>query len=101
MQKIASVCDPTIVNLQGEYDVTRREELDHLLDKYGDMEPLAFDLAGVQSIDTSAVRSLVRFQRARKEAGLTPLVLLRPSPAARTLIEAAQLQHTFDIRETF
>ena len=89
----------TVIELQGEYDVARREELDGLLDRYGDIEPLAFDLHEVKSIDTSAIRSLVRFQRARKEAGRTPIVLLKPSSAVRTIIEKVQLNHAFEIRE--
>ncbi len=88
-----------VIELQGDYDLTRREELDQLLDRYGDAEPLALDLRGVASIDTTAVRSLVRFQRARKEAGCTPIVLLKPSPAVRMFIDKAQLDHTFEIRE--
>lgn len=89
----------TVVQLHGEYDAARSEELDQMLDRYGDTEPLAFDLHGVESIDTSAVRSLVRFQRARKEAGRTPIVLLKPSASVRTFIERAQLQRTFEIRD--
>lgn len=92
---------PTVIALQGGYDIARREELDQLLDRYGDAEPLAFDLHDVTSIDTFAVRSLVRFQRARKEAGKTPIVLLKPSASVREFIEAAQLDHTFEIREEY
>lgn len=89
----------TIVELRGEYDITRRDELDNLLDRYGDAEALAFDLHDVHAIDSSAIRSLVRFQRARKEAGRAPIVLLKPSAAVRAFFEAAQLQHTFEIRD--
>jgi anti-anti-sigma factor len=95
------VSKPTVVKLEGEYDIARREELDQLLDRYGDMEPLAFDLHDVNAIDTTAVRSLVRFQRARKEAGRSPIVLLKPSRAVRGLIEKAQLDHTFEIRDEY
>ncbi|HKU68540.1 MAG TPA: STAS domain-containing protein [Candidatus Baltobacteraceae bacterium] len=91
--------DPTIVKLQGEYDIARREELDQLLDRYGDMEPLALDLRDVRSIDSAAIRALVRFQRARKEAGRTPIVLLKPSPAVRVVIEKVELDHSFEIRD--
>ncbi len=94
-----SVSDTIVVKLQGEYDIARREELDQLLDRYGDMEPLALDLHDVDSIDTVAIRSLVRFQRARKEAGRTPIVLLKPSAAVRVFIEKAQLASSFEIRE--
>lgn len=87
----------TIVGLEGDYDISRREELDRLLDRYGDAEPLAFNLERVTAIDTSAVRSLVRFQRARKDAGRAPLVLIKPSPAMRHLITTMQLDHTFDV----
>lgn len=89
----------TVVELQGEYDITRRDELDNLLDRYGDIDSLAFDLHAVDCMDTSAVRSLVRFQRARKEAGRAPIVLLKPSEEVRQFFEAAQLEHTFEIRE--
>jgi anti-anti-sigma factor len=98
-EKNVSVSDATVVQLEGEYDIARREELDHLLDRYGDIEPLAFDLRNLQTIDTTVVRSLVRFQRARKEAGRTPIVLLNPSSGVRAFIEKAQLDHTFEIRD--
>jgi anti-anti-sigma factor len=93
------VTDSTIVKLQGEYDFARREELDQLLDRYGDMEPLAFDLHDVHSIDSAVIRALVRFQRARREAGRSPLVLLKPSAAVRGFIEKVELDHTFEIRD--
>lgn len=99
MKRMESVTDPNVVKLQGDYDIARREELDQLLDRYGDMEPLAFDLREVDSIDTSAIRSLVRFQRARKEAGRTPVVLLKPSSVVHAFIQKAQLENTFEIRE--
>lgn len=91
----------TIVELQGEYDITRRDELDSILDRYGDIEPLALDLHAVDRIDSTAVRSLVRFQRARKEAGRAPIVLINPSATVRMFIDKAQLDHTFEIREQF
>lgn len=94
-----NVSDPIVVELSGEYDLARREELDQLLDRYGDSEPLAFDMHGVSTIDTAMVRSLVRFQRARKEAGKTPIVLLKPSAAVRAFITKAELDHTFEIRD--
>lgn len=96
-----SVSHPTVVELRGEYDIARREELDKLLDRYGDVEPLAFDLQGVACMDTSALRSLVRFQRARKEAGRTPIVLIKPPAEMRQFIEAAQLDNTFEIRDEY
>ena len=98
-RNIEGVPRTNVVELHGDYDVARSEELDHILDRYGDTEPLAFDLHGVESIDTSAVRSLVRFQRARKEAGRTPIVLLKPSAAVRRFIDKVQLDHAFEIRD--
>ena len=91
--------EPTVVALTGEYDVARRDELDYLLDRYGDAEPLVFDLDTLEGIDTAAVRSLVRFQRARRAAGKSPLVLARPRPQVRHFIELANLQATFEVRE--
>jgi anti-anti-sigma factor len=90
----------TVVTLNGEYDASRRDELDHLLDRYGDTEELVFDLHEVDRLDSSALRSLVRFQRARKEAGKSPIVLVRPTPAVRDFIEMAELDHTFSVRDS-
>lgn len=89
----------TIVVLSGEYDVRRRDELDHVLDRYGDADQLVFDLSAVDSIDTTALRSLVRFQAARREAGKPPMVLASASPYVRGVLELAQLKDTFDLRE--
>jgi anti-anti-sigma factor len=94
------VATPIIVKLQGEYDVSRRDELDQLLDRYGDSEPLAFDMHAVRSVDTSTIRSLVRFQRARREAGRAPIVLLKPSDEVRRFIDKTHLESSFEIRET-
>lgn len=94
---MSNVLNAVVVELTGEYDLARREELDQLLDRYGDAEPLAFDLHELKSIDTSLIRSLVRFQRARKEAGKSPIVLLKPSRVVREFMARAQLEHAFEI----
>jgi anti-anti-sigma factor len=88
----------TVVRFRGEYDASRRDELDAILDRYGDAEPLTFDLGEVERLDTSAVGSLVRFQRARKEAGRSPIVLTGVSDAVRTLLRISELERAFEIR---
>jgi len=90
----------TVVTLTGQYDASRRDELDRLLDRYGDTEELVFDLHEVERLDSAALRSLVRFQRARKEAGKSPIVLVRPPPAVREFFEVAELDRTFSVRDT-
>ncbi len=90
---------PTIVCLSGEYDFARRDELDQVLDRYGDADPLVLDLNECERLDTGAVRSLVRFQRARREAGKTPLVLSRPKGRVREFLVIASLSDTFTIRD--
>jgi len=89
----------TVVTLAGEYDASRRDELDRLLDRYGDTDDLVFDLHEVDRFDTAALRSLVRFQRARKEAGKSPIVLVRPTEPVREFIAMAELDHTFNVRD--
>jgi len=91
--------DTTVITLSGQYDASRRDELDQLLDRYGDAEPLVVDLHEVVHIDTSALRSLVRFQRARQEAGRSPAVLVRPTASVREFFTLAQLESTFSIRD--
>ncbi len=88
----------TVVPLRGEYDSSRRDELDQLLDRYGDADRLVFDLRDVTRFDTSALRSLIRFQRARKEAGKSPIVFAQPTSPVRDFFRAAQLDRTFDIQ---
>lgn len=91
--------DTTVITLSGQYDASRRDELDQLLDRFGDAEPLVFDLHDVDHLDTSALRSLVRFQRARKEAGRSPAVIVRPTPSVREFFTLAQLESSFGIRD--
>ena len=88
-----------VVVLQGEYDASRRDELDAELDRFGDAEPLAIDAHAVESLDTSALRSLVRFQRARAAAGKSPAVLLRPSAEMQHFLTVAEVNSAFEIRD--
>jgi anti-anti-sigma regulatory factor len=88
----------TVVRLRGEYDASRRDELDAILDRYGDVEPLTFDFVDVDRLDTAALRSLVRFQQARKEAGRSPLVLSRVPDAVREFFRISETEQAFDIR---
>jgi anti-anti-sigma factor len=88
----------TVVRLSGEYDASRRDELDALLDRYGDVEPLTFDFDAVDRLDTAALRSLLRFQNARKEAGRSAPVLRRVSGSVLTLLRISRLENAFDIR---
>jgi anti-anti-sigma regulatory factor len=87
-----------VVRLSGEYDASRRDELDAVLDRYGDAEPLTFDFDEVAGLDTSALRSLVRFQRARKEAGRSAPILTRVSGAVMAFFRISELENAFDIR---
>lgn len=91
--------DMTVVPLSGEYDASRRDELDELLDRYGDAEALAFDLDGVVRFDSTMLRSLIRFQNARAEAGKPAAIFLRPNQDLRHFLEMAELGHAFDVRE--
>ncbi len=89
----------TVVALSGEYDIARRDELDQLLDRFGDADPLVFNVAAVERLDTAVLRSLVRFQRARKEAGKSPLVLAKPTERLREFFRTLDLHETFVIRD--
>lgn len=88
-----------IVVLSGTFDARRRDELDQILDRYGDVDELIFDLEAVESIDTSALRSFVRFQRARRESGKAPLVLASPTPYVRRFLATVGLDRAFDLRD--
>lgn len=76
----------TVVRLRGAYDASRHDELDEILDRYGDADPLTFDLVEVDRLDSGALRSLERFQRARKEAGRSPFVFTGVSPSLKMLL---------------
>lgn len=75
----------TVVRLKGAYDASRHDELDEVLDRYGDTDPLTLDLVEVDRFDNAALRSLERFQRARIEAGRSPCVLIGLSPSMKEL----------------
>lgn len=82
---------PTVISLSGEYDLSRSDELDELLDKHGDDEALQLDLSQVECIDSGSLRSLVRFQRARREAGKSPLTIRRANTRVREFFEIANM----------
>jgi anti-anti-sigma regulatory factor len=89
----------TVVRLRGEYDASRRDELDAVLDRYGDAEPLTFDCGDVDRLDATALRSLLRFQLARKEAGRSPPVFTRLSDGVRAFFRGSEMESAFDIRD--
>ena len=79
--------------------MSRRDELDELFDRHGDDEPLQLDLGEVQCIDSGALRSLVRFQRARREAGKSPVTIRRANTRVREFFEVANMGEILEAEE--
>jgi anti-anti-sigma regulatory factor len=88
-----------VIRLSGDYDASRADELDAAFDRHGDDEPLAIDLEQVGTFDTHAFRSLMRFQRARLEAGRSAIVLLHAPEKLRHFINTATFDQAFELRD--
>lgn len=86
----------TRISLQGSCTSARRDELDGLLDRFGDDEPLEIDMHGVKEIDSTTLRALVRFQNARRAAGRSPVVIVQPSTSVRSALRITELASTFE-----
>jgi anti-anti-sigma factor len=70
--------------LEGELDVLSARDLDEVVALDGDGE-LILDIERLTFIDSSGLRTLIRLAHARPED--RPLVLRRPSSAAKRLLE--------------
>lgn len=93
------VAEATIVALDGEFDLAQRQRVNDAFEAVADDSLVVIDLERAQYIDSTVLSCLIRLRRDLTDRGGT-LVLARPRPMVKRLLEVAGLSELFDIRPT-
>jgi anti-sigma B factor antagonist len=87
--------DVVVIVAQGELDILGAPHLAAAMPGEG-TTPVTIDLAGVEFMDSTGLRSLLEARTAAEEAG-RPFALARPSPAVRRVLELVDLTGEFEV----
>lgn len=82
------------IELHGEYDLSRREELAALLASVGGEKPVVLDLTRVTYVDSSFLNELGTLRSRLKESDIT---LFGVSPQLRRVLGLMRFDTIFDI----
>jgi len=89
--------DRPVVKLNGDYDLSRREEMRDDLYVLKDEDAIAVDLAGVKYMDSTSLGVLVNFNRRFIQKGGPPIKLLNLQPRLVRLLKITGLDQVFDL----
>jgi anti-anti-sigma factor len=82
--------------LEGEWDLSRKDELKRILDAVPADEPLAIDLQKVTFADSSFLSALAMLRRRFQEV---PITLLGPQTGLKRILTMMQFDRIFRILE--
>jgi anti-anti-sigma factor len=85
------------IALDGEYDVTRKQELGSLLESLEGSDPLVIDVTKVTYVDSTALRELSAL-RLRNPA--RPITLLGANGNVRRIFQLVSFDRVFDIPDS-
>lgn len=91
---------PVVVQLSGEYDLWRRDELEAELKPAESADIAVLDLRDVTYIDSTALTCLVRLKKRMAENGAGELRLVAPQPNVRKILSLTQLERIFPVFES-
>jgi anti-sigma B factor antagonist len=92
-----AVARAAVVRACGELDLATGDGLrERLAEALGAHPAVTVDLSGVEFIDCSGLRALTAARRHARRSG-SRLVLSRPSPAVRRLLDLTRLAEHFEI----
>lgn len=93
--------DPTIITLEGDLDITRRDEIHRLLEPtYESAEAVILDLSAVDYADSTILAALIIARNRRRSKGLSLPRLVITSRRIRRVFSIAGLDQAFPIYET-
>lgn len=85
------------VKLDGDYDLSRREELRDALYALKDADAVAIDLQNVSYMDSAGLGVLINFNKRFVQQGGPPIRLLNVQPRLRRVVGITGLDKVFDI----
>ena len=89
--------EPLIVRLEGEWGISRREELRATVARNIDVPLLIWDLRAVTHIDSTTLRELARSRAIRRSRSLPPAAFVVTSPTVRRIFVLTQLDKIWPI----
>ena len=89
--------DRPVVRLNGDYDISRREELRDALYALREVDALAIDLAEVRYMDSTALGVMINFNKRFIQQGGPPIKLQNIQPKLMRLISTTGLDKVFDL----
>lgn len=89
--------DRPIITLNGDYDISRREELRDALYALRDVDAVAIDLEAVHYMDSTALGVMINFNKRFIQQGGPPIKLRNVQPRLQRLINTTGLDKVFDV----
>lgn len=96
MKSTDRAAKPNRIELEGEYDLSRKEELDSLFATLTTDRPATIDLSRVTYIDSTALHEFARLHVRLKGQ---PITLSGVSPAVRRILNIVKFDQLFNIAE--
>jgi anti-anti-sigma factor len=86
----------SLLRLQGEYDLTRKDEIATLFESIDSGEPLAIDMTGVTYIDSTMLSELARLRLRQKHRTIT---LAGANAHVRRVLAIAKFDKIFHVTD--
>lgn len=99
-QLASSASGPVVLQLSGEYDLLRREELEAQLSQAQFADIAILDMREVSYIDSTALTELVRLKKRMAQHGAGIVRLVAPQPNVQKIFALTQLEQIFPIFKT-
>ena len=90
-----------VVELAGEWDIARKDELHALLEAIYDQDDVVIDLTACEYIDSTVLSELVRMRRARDDNGFAPAYIVVQNPRLLKVLSITELDTIFRIVSSF
>jgi anti-anti-sigma factor len=89
-----------VLRLSGEYDISRKDELNAALSAAYNATEAILDVRDVSYIDSTAIECLIRLRKRMSENGSSLIRLVGPTRQVRKVLQLTGLHQVFELSET-
>ena len=90
-----------VIELPGEWDIARKDELHALLEAIYDQDDVVIDLSACKYIDSTVLSELMHMHRARAAKGFAPAYIVVQNPRLLKVLSITELDTIFRIVSSF
>lgn len=90
---------PVKLRLAGEYDISRREELEQLLAPAYGARAAVIDVSDVTYFDSTALTCLIRLRKRMMEGGSANIRIVGAKPQIRRIFTLTNLERVFELED--